>query len=339
MTSKKLIIITEGGKNTGFGHITRAIAITNNFIDYGYCANFIINGDASISNILKQYPHKIFNWIEEKDNLIRSIKNADLILLDSILISNNQIKQLESLSIPIIFIDDDKQRNILDSGFVVDWTILTDKQNNFLPQKEKVKYLLGGKFTPLRDSFNSATPVKINHEINKIMMTFGGSDIRNLTPKILHTLNQHFPNLQKDIIVGNGFENQEDIKKLSTQNTNFIYNATTQDMINSMQTSDIAIASGGQTLYELAKIGLPTIAILVVENAKADTLGWEEVGFLKYIGEYNNQKLEQNLLTALEQLSEYETRLAMQQNGLKNIGQNGGKLLVQEIMKDLNDTF
>lgn len=339
MTTKKLLIITEGGKEIGFGHITRTLSIATHFFNFGYELHFIINGDDSLVDIMKPYSYKIYNWQAETQKLEKNLQDCQLILLDSMKISDNQIKKLETLHIPIIYIDDEKQRNILERGFVVDWTVFRNNDNSFLPKKENVKYFLGSLFTPLRQQFLEASQNPINQEVKKIMITFGGSDVRNLTPFIVKILNTNFPNLEKDIIIGGGFDNIDEIQKYTTHNTNLIYNATAKEMIASMQTSDIAIAAGGQTLYELAKIGIPTIGILLVENAKDDTLGWAKTGFLKYIGEFDSSSLQEDIINAIKNLSSYDIRVQMQKDGAKYISQNGSKLLVEQILKDLDDTF
>ena len=340
MNNKKILVITEGGKTLGFGHITRTISICTIFASFGYEIEYIINGDSSIENIMN-YPYQIFDWQTEQSRLEENLKNKYLILLDSILVKDDQIKRIESFNIPIIFIDDEKQRNILNKGFVVDWTILREKENLFENKKENVKYLLGSKYIPLRKEFYKENIQNIIKEnVSKIMITFGGSDVRNLTPKILEVLNINFPNIKKDVIIGPGFNNLEEIKKHSNNaNINLITNASTEQMIESMRTSDIAIAAGGQTLYELAHIGTPTIGILLVENAKADTIGWSKVGFLNYIGTYCDLHLEEKLITAIKSLLTQENRLKAQENAHKYISKNGGQMLVKEILESLNDNI
>ena len=335
---KQLIVVTEGGKKSGFGHITRCISIATHFLHHEYSVHYIINGDDSLLNIMQPYSYEIYNWLNKKQRLLDKIREGHLILLDSIKISNEHIKQLESLNIPLIYIDDEKQRNVLESGFVIDWTIFRDMDNSFSTKKENVNYFLGSLYTPLRKEFFNATINPIRKNVEKIMLTLGGSDVRNLTPFILETLNTHYPNLQKDIIIGDGFNNSEEIKKHTSHNTNLIYNATANDMIRSMQTSDIAIAAGGQTLYELAKIAIPTIGILLVQNGKDDTLGWAKTGFLRYVGKFNNPSLKTDIVNEIENLSPYEIRKKMQDNGLKYISQNGAERLVDEIIKVLHDT-
>jgi spore coat polysaccharide biosynthesis predicted glycosyltransferase SpsG len=334
MKNKTLTIITEGGKVFGFGHITRCLSIANQFKKYNYEVNFIIDGDNSLNNILQNEKFIMFNWKNNQDRLL-DILSSSLILIDSIEISDAQIKNIENKNMPIVFIDDESRRNILDSGFIVDWTVLGEKKNYFNPKKDNVIYLLGSKFTPMREEFTNALLNPIRNNIQNILISFGGSDIRNLTPKVLENLNQHYPNVIKNIIIGDGFTNIKEIEKFQIQNVNLIFNATSKQIVSLMQTADIAISAGGQTLYELARIGTPTIAILLVKNAIDDTIGWEEVGSLINIGWWDDPMLVNNLVMAIKKLQDINLRKSMQQKSKDFINPNGAKNLVDNILKEI----
>ena len=337
MIKKKLLVLTEGGKEIGFGHITRTISISSKFLENNYEIEFIINGDDSILSLLQNFTYKIFNWQKSFTRLISIVNTCDLVLVDSMNIKNDELILLEQTNIPIIYIDDEKRRNIINKGFVIDWTVLSDKKQYFSPKKEKVHYLLGSKFTPLRPEFSDAKMNIIRDEVKSAMITFGGSDVRDLTPMVIDSLIEHFPSLQKNIIIGAGFNNIEKIKSLCDKNCNLIFNATTKEMIEIMQESDIAIASGGQTLYELARIGTPTIGIILVDNAVDDTLGWESVGSLINISWWNDKALDKKLVDAVDSLKSRDKRINMQKNAEKYISKNGAELIFEEVMKGLKD--
>lgn len=335
MRKKKLTVITEGGQKFGFGHITRCLSIANTFKQHDYTISFIVNGDESLSSMLHNTNYVYYSWLLDSERLLKELSQTSLILIDSMKISNSLILKIQELSIPIIFIDDEKRRNILEKGFVIDWTVLSDKKEYFIPKKENVTYLLGSTYTPLRHEFIDAKQNNIRKKIKRIMITFGGSDIHNLTVPILEALKTNFPQIIKNIIIGPGFQNIQEIQNSKDENTKLIFNADTKKMIETMQNSDLAIASGGQTLYELARIGLPAIAILLVENAKDDTYGWNEVGCVKYIGWYDDKNLFNNLTHTVNILEDKTERLKMQNNAQKYINPNGTKFLVDSILEKL----
>lgn len=335
LKNKLLTVVTEGGRTIGFGHITRCLSIGAAFQHYGFKINFIVNADDSVSPVLAKTVHGILDWSHKQQELLNMLQDSSLILIDSIKITNDLILKIQSLNIPVIFIDDERRRNILTNGFVIDWTVLSEKKNYFIPKKKDVLYLLGSQYTPLRYEFINAKKNSIKQNIESIMVTFGGSDVRNLTPNILRTLAKEFPKIKKNIVIGAGFKNIKDIENFKDKNTTLIFNADTSMMINLMQTSDIAIASGGQTLYELARIGTPTIGILLVENAKDDIIGWNKVGSIKNIGWWDDKKLILNLKNTIKILKDKNERQKMQDNAKKYINPNGAELLVKTIIEKL----
>ncbi|MCF7970956.1 MAG: hypothetical protein K9L22_07290 [Methylococcaceae bacterium] len=335
MQEKHLSILTEGGQTRGFGHITRCLAIADSFAQYGFTLQFIIQGDESVKSLFQTEQVILFNWLNQTQPLKELLTDSTCILIDSAQISNAQILDIEALHKPVIFIDDEQRRNVLNKGFVVDWTVLSERKNYFLPRKDKVTYLLGSQYTPLRKAFHCAQQNSIQPHIKKVMITFGGADVRNLSPTILTALNSTYPGLKKELIIGAGFNNKTELETIADSHTRLIYNADTQTMIASMQSCDLAIASGGQTLYELARIGTPTLAILLVDNAQDDTMGWAETGFIKYLGWYNDPDLLSNMFNAIESLTHQQQRKNMQIQAQQYINPQGASLLAKTIIEHL----
>jgi spore coat polysaccharide biosynthesis predicted glycosyltransferase SpsG len=114
------------------------------------------------------------------------------------------------------------------------------------------------------------------------MVTFGGDDAKNMTPKILKFLCNNYPNLKKNIIIGKAFKNIDKIKKESDKNTKLIYYPNAEEIKEIMLESDMAISAGGQTLYELARVGVPTVGVCIADNQLGSIKEWEKSSFLEY---------------------------------------------------------
>jgi spore coat polysaccharide biosynthesis predicted glycosyltransferase SpsG len=106
-------------------------------------------------------------------------------------------------------------------------------------------------------------------------------------------------------------------------------------MIALMQNSDIAIASGGQTLYEMVLVGIPTLSILLVDNAKDDTICWDSVEANIYVSEWNDEDILNKLQYNIDKIQDIKLREYLQQNGWKHLKSNGAKKLVKEIVDDI----
>lgn len=324
----KVFIITEGGKNIGFGHMTRCLSLYQAFERINITPQLITNGDTSTSGLLKDRNYLLFNWLREKNKLFKKIINAEIAIIDSYLADLSFYEDLSKSVKIAVYIDDTKRLNY-PRGIVINSTIYAKDLD--YPRKKNISYLLGTKYIPLRKEFWSIPKKLINKDVNKILITFGGNDERNITPKILKVLNEEHPRLTKYIVIGKGFRNIEEIRRMKDDKTHLIYNPGAEKMRELMLGSDIAISAGGQTIYELARIGVPTIGICVSDNQKGNLQGWQKAGFIEYMGSYRNTISLFKLTKTLDKLMPRTVRLRYSQIGRKLVDGKGVNRILQVI--------
>ena len=322
-----VVILTEGGKSFGFGHAARCSSIYQAFIKRNISPKFIINGDESVKSILDGVDFKIYNWVND----ISFLKQQDIVIIDSYL-ANFEIYEEISKEVSLsVYLDDNKRLNY-PKGIVVNGLINASYLN--YPRNDEVKYLLGSKFTPLRADFWNVNEFIINEKIENILITMGGNDLRNLTPKILELLNINFPNLKKKVIIADSFENVSEIEALKNDSVELIYSPNSNEMLNSMFSVDLAISASGQTLYELACIGVPTIAIGIIDNQKDNIKNWCESGFIEYAGCWDDESLLNNILQKIDFLKNKNLRNDKKLIGIRTIDGKGSLRIVKEILNN-----
>jgi len=325
----KVFIITEGSKNIGFGHITRCFSLYQAFEERKIIPEFIINGDDIIKDLLKNINYQILNWLDEKSRLFKKVKDANIAIIDSYLADISFYNTLSDLVRLAVYIDDAKRLDY-PRGIVVNGGIHAEELN--YSKKDGVKYLLGPKYIPLRKEFWEVSEKKIKEKVESIMITFGGDDMRNMTPKILEFLRENYPELKKNVIVGKAFQNIDEIKKNADKNTNLIYYPDAKKIKEIMLESDIAISAGGQTLYELARVGVPTIGICVAENQLRNVKGWEKTGFLEYVGWYVENNLIQKIYNSIRYLEDVNVRKSKCKIGKEFVDGKGGLRIYEVIV-------
>lgn len=307
-----VFIITEGSSHIGFGHITRCISLCDVFEEKSISPTFIIHGDDSISPLLRGRKSIIFNWIEKKESLFDLIKNADIAVVDSYLADITFYNQIsETAKIPV-YIDDTKRINY-PRGIVVNGTIYADELN--YPKKEGVTYLLGSQYIPIRKEFWNIPEKEIRESIKTVMITFGGNDMRNLTPKVLRIINKNFPEYTKKVVIGKGFNNIKQIESSKDETTELVYFPDADEMKEVMLETDIVISAGGQTLYELARVGVPTIAIALSDNQMNNIKGCQKAGFIEYAGWWEDKELFSNIMQKFEFLKNIDVRKEKEKTG------------------------
>ncbi|WP_252248100.1 glycosyltransferase [Clostridium sp. ZBS20] len=138
--------------------------------------------------------------------------------------------------------------------------------------------MLGNKYIILRDEFRNLKKKEIKKNIENIMITVGGSDNNNLTEVIIKSLAK-VKTVNLHIVVGSAFKYIESLKKYESSNVKLCFNS---NMAKIMKECDLAVASCGMTLYELAAMGIPTVGLVVAENQTLAAETMDAKGIIKY---------------------------------------------------------
>lgn len=325
------MILTEGGAEIGLGHITRCLALYEAFKEYGIEPVLLVNGDDKADEFLRKQKvqYRIENWLE-KAELIRD----SVLIIDSYLTPGEVYSTLRKNNNIVVAIDDNNRLQY-DAHIIISPTIYGE----FLDYKKRPNsiYLLGPKYIILRKEFWSIPPKKINKNIRDIMITFGGEDMRNLTPRVLELLKDMPYTLH--VVIGRAFKNTSYIPRYRKYpNIKFYFDLNAKEMLHLMLLSDIAISSCGQTLHELARVGVPTIGVVVAENQKLNAQYFQKLGFLMYAGKYTDNNLERNIFEILELLSDYNERKLRSEIGRKLVDGLGARRIVSEVITYENST-
>jgi len=340
MQQKQLqaLILTEGSKDIGFGHITRMQSLYEELKSRGYSLSFVIQGDETVGEILPNITYQILDW-RTKETCITLLEKTqpDFVIVDSYKadLALYEIISKQSLLVSM----DDTNRLAYPAGIVLKPTEDETRQSD----KKNVQWLSGKKYTLLRHAFSQVTKKNTKKDISTIFVTFGGDDIRELTPLVIRVLQEKNPQSKKIIIVGNGFaqREKEEIKILSQKDQTIkpIYNATASDMKKSMEISDIVISAAGQTLNECAVTGSPTIAVGVADNQRTHFASFEKTRFLISAGwvlrDTDKKKFADTLATALHKIKDPALRKEQSVLGQKLIDGLGAKRIIDSILNNL----
>ncbi len=328
----KVSIITEGFQNTGYGHITRCLSLQQAFESRNIFPTLYINGDESSKTFLTTGNFKILNWLGNPTLLVAEIKNSDVVIIDSYLAGKDFYENLSRHGRISLFIDD-TLRIEYPGGIILNGTINAET----FPYKKRtgIDYLLGSKFIPLRKEFWNVPSRKHNQTLTSVLITFGGQDTKNLTPAILRALNEAFPNIKKNVVIGSGFKNQSDIEKFADENTKLHFAPDASGMRELMLSNDITISAAGQTLYELATTGSPTIAIAVADNQRSNILEWKKKGFITDPIFSSDVNFLRKIIEQLESFKSISLRKKSGNAGRENVDGQGSVRAVQFVIEKL----
>jgi len=324
-----VFILTEVGKNIGFGHLSRCISICQSFQQRNIIPKIILNIKGNYDLDINQ-KYIDFDWTKETDRLFKVISNSDVVIIDSYLAPISLYQKI-SLSVKIKAYIDDYQRLDYPEGIIINPSIFAEKL--IYPKKEHTDYLLGSKYIPLRREFWYVPKRIIGNYIKQILITFGGEDIKNMTPKILNSIIKLKTDIKIVVIIGKGFNHNDQIKKLENNRIKLIHDSSSEIIKSNMFESDLAISAGGQTLYELARCGIPTIIISTARNQENNTRGWLKAGFIEFAGWWEDKDLFNQLLIKINILKDLNERKKRSAIAEKLVDGQGAERIVSWLEK------
>ena len=323
---KKVLFLTDANQLSGLGHLMRCLSISNELKTYGLETFFFINTNSSINS---EIYHEKIDWVNNKQYIIKKSAEYIGVLVDSIFINKNFLDDIQQY-FPVLLYIDDYYRWIHHGRVIIDWSISANVKHAHKKISSST-YLLGSDYTALRVEFSNNNERIINPLIKDVLVTFGGSDIRNLTPNIMKIINDNYPKYKMHIIIGKNNLQREKLNFKKTRNTFFYYAPNGSLMKEVMMKCDIAIAAGGQTLYELACVGLPSISVVSTDNQVEDSESFAKIGSLLNAGFWSSSKINNNIINYLNKIQDYQTRMNMMFKGQSCVDGKGVKRLVKKI--------
>lgn len=293
---------------------------------------FIINGDDTIVPMVKDTTFLLLDWLNSEDKLFNLVQNDDIVIIDSYLALiefYNKIYKRVKLAIYI----DDNIRIDYPPGCIVNSTIYANKLE--YPIKGNLWFLLGSDYCMLRQEFWVPINKKLNDKLKSVIITVGGDDIRDLTPKLMKFLNDNYPGLKQNIIIGKAFKNIDTIKAKCGENSNLIYYPNAEEIKQIMIKSDFAIIGAGQTSYELASIGTPSITITIADNQYQNAIAMEEKEINLNAGSWDDLELLNNLILKISMMESIVLRKKLIKNGKRLINPMGCRKIVEKLLNYL----
>jgi UDP-2,4-diacetamido-2,4,6-trideoxy-beta-L-altropyranose hydrolase len=203
------------------------------------------------------------------------------IVIDGYQFDEHYRQSLFACGLPVIAMDDGTLRHPLHADVIVNVSPLASAED-YENIGAGARLLLGPAYTPLRNEFRQCEKASesVSPKEGHVLITFGGSDPLNLTLPVVETLLDKLPErVIFDVVVGGAITVTDDLNQLSLKHSDRInIHNNTSEMATVMRRASMAISAAGSTLWELAYLVVPTIAIVVVDNQaknlKAPVRNW-----------------------------------------------------------------
>ena len=326
--NKKLILRVDGGKKLGFGHLYRTLTIIKCIKNYSF--KVFIREDRDGFNFLKK--NKIDVKKISNKNELKELKKtkAETLILDTIAISKNRIKQYKKIFKKLVIFEDLDNKGQKYANLIFN-SIINGPINKIKKIKHGKKYI-GAKYKIL----NGRLIQKKIKKDKSAVISFGGGDYNKKTIlkiiniiKVLLTLK-----IKTKIIYGPGITKRT-ILMINKILRNVDSHNQPKEIHSILKKSSLLFCAGGGTIYD----GIANKCIIfyspINSHQKKNISMFQKIncGFLindfriNYLKKYINKILNNKLLIN-QQLKKYEN--IIQKNGIIEVR----KILCKFLDKD-----
>ena len=299
LKKKKIVIRVDAEPLIGTGHIYRQLNVASRIVDHEVVFLMDENKELGI-NIVKSFNFPVITFNEDCFEKLNELK-PDIVINDILDTDREYMNKLKDNGIFTVNFED------MGEGAKIANIVF----NALYEYKLPLKNIYGGyKYYILRDEFKDFKNKEIKKDVSKVLITFGGTDPNNFTEKIADILNEYYPNIKVDIILGLGYKDKDRIKEKYFGKENISIYESVRNISNYMYNSDIVITSGGRTMYEVASLGVPCLVLCQNERELTHLFGHSGNGIVNLgLGEHLTEGMIKNTISEL--IDNYELRCDM----------------------------
>jgi len=269
MNKKALFRLDSGGKY-GLGHIMRSKALADALRKIGVKCTFAVKTIHANDAV---NPHQ-FIVINDEDEFLSLAKHYDCVIVDHYEFTTElfyALSQLEQST--LIVLDDECNRGVLYADLIIN-PLNQAKSLPYNLAAPNAKLLSGTDYILLGQDFKRVECLDYASR-DSIIITFGGSDVTNLTLPVLKAINNTINNITINnilltgfniiVVTGAGCNNTAEIKDYCHQ-YNFVHQHNVKNMAALFSKAKLAFSAAGSTAFELAYCGVPAVFAVVADN-------------------------------------------------------------------------
>lgn len=331
----------DAGPHIGLGHLQRCLSLATALGLQGAVSHFVIREDRAI-----------YSWIAGRGFAVSEIPpnsapqtdlrltlnclerdKAQVLVVDCRTVNHDYLWELRKAGHFVVCIDDLAEL-VFPSHLVVNGNIYA-QELSYRSTTGDTRFLLGTDYVMLRPEFWDVPPRVVRDSVRRILLTLGGMDRHNLMSKLLGLLDDLPGDFGVTAIIGPFFENRREVEKVSRHSQHplqLIY--APESVRDIMLEADLAVSGGGQTLYELARIGCPAVALQVAPDQQRQLRALVKAGVVHVGTHSSDSDLAEMRGAVLSLLTDRKARGVISAQGQQLVDGQGALRVAETILAE-----
>lgn len=321
-----IAFLTEAGENIGLGHVTRCSAVAESYRADGNQAAVFVDVHGQMPDLADPNA-KPFPWRQKPEHLDEILDGVEVAFIDSYRADRDLYARIAQ-AVPVSVVLDDFNR----IRYPVDLIVNPNPHAPQLDYEEQRTEVVGGsdfvilrpEFLPVQGEFDPSNDCK------DLFITAGGDDYRSLLPRLLPRLVSE----QYQLRVAAGSRAEELRREYGAHEDVTIHGyLTASEMASEMTQADAAVSAAGQTLHELAFLGVPTVGICIDNDQQGNLRAHTQCGFLPREVFWDQENLTEQVVSELRVLKDREIQKERSKAGQSLIDGKGPKRILNTVLE------
>ena len=343
---RRLVVRADATTESGTGHMMRTLALAQAWLDAGGHARWLVaDGPAALLERIADEGIEVVpvaastgsraDAAELRGELSRD--PAAIAVVDGVHFDEAYLDGLGDTSARVLLISDRADRASYPVGFLLNQNAHADR--SAYPADATCRFLLGTRYVLLRREFAADPPPRTTPGVaHRILVTFGGADPTGMTARTVEALRLLPGDLQAIVevrfIIGAANADGPAIAS-AVAAADLGYRASLEravaDMPARMAWADLAITSGGSTVWELARTGCPALVAETVPIEQLLVTGLDRVGLFGRLGPEAGLETRRMANEIAAKAEDMPWRAAMSALGMRLVDGRGARRVVDAL--------
>ncbi|MBM4431506.1 MAG: UDP-2,4-diacetamido-2,4,6-trideoxy-beta-L-altropyranose hydrolase, partial [Chloroflexi bacterium] len=337
-----LLVRADANAQIGTGHVMRCLALAQAWQESGGQATFLLATEAPTleSRLIKDAVEVAHISVQPGSThdahqtvSLAQQKGAAWVVVDGYHFGADYQQAIKQAGLRLVFVDDYGHASHYYADLVLNQNIYAD-ESLYRNREPYTRLLLGTQYALLRREFwpwrgwrREVPPVA-----HKVLVTLGGSDLDNVTFKVVQSLQQvQIQGLEAVVVVGSSNPHYAELQRAAQDAPIPIrLESNVTNMPELMAWADVAVSAGGSTCWELVFMGLPSLILILSSNQRAVAAGLEATGAAVNLGWHADLAPNDIAQTLIRLSVAPDVRTAMSECGRKIVDGNGASRVVQQ---------
>ncbi len=346
MMKPHFVFRVDGGNvySVAMGHVYRCLHLAHHLSDKntGNISFLMRNFPEGVGKVKTTYPveyvPKDLSICEERDFIFSKIAVKDVFICDIKGIDNNYIKKIKQ-KVSLFCYFDDIGISDINPDILINPSPYTDM--SLYTPADGCDYLLGLDYFILDNRIYKTKKDSLNTNIRKILLSFGGADLTNITGAFIKNMRDFFKEYFITVIIGCAYnqKREKQLKEITNVRKAQGFTIKLKKDVPSLYPffleTDIAIVAGGDTCLESIFTGTPTFIISSIEYEAKSAKALHDKGIARHVGFIQKDSAKEILKNVENDLSNKKLLKELFENGKSVIDGKGIERVANKILEKI----